>query len=212
MLVAAAVALPKPQQRCHRCSRRGSLVCKEPAITESELVGLFTQLFEKIALPENDALKMLARLEKWEREGNSFIDTSLQELGEEYAEAHNEERNLLRQHNKGRVDEQLYIEERAEILNRKKEISDQKTALLEQGPSIWIEPLRKVINTVGEPNLPTAADDLRKIRSAAETIGLNFTLHPQNPQKLACDLKFGFPPLAERESSQQWWAILDSNQ
>jgi hypothetical protein len=185
--------------RYYRCTKKGTK-CTQKYISEQNLFEQDNRLIEKVALSNEWARKMLAKIEQWKAENLKSSALAVDELKTEVNKVEIRLSKLLDAHLDGLL-------ETSEFQNKKSELIEQKTALkqkieqINRKGSFWLEPLKAWIETahqagnlISKENFEAKAELLKKFGSNRLLAAGKAAIQWENPWKI----------LAEKKANSKW--------
>jgi site-specific DNA recombinase len=156
----------------YRCTKK-NIVCSQPHIRDGELVSQLSDALQEFALPTDWAAE-LSRLADEDAKTDAHESTAAsQAMKDEVATIEARLERLLTAYLDQDIDREAYLQEKLELLSRKKSLGE-KIADLKRGSIAWLEPMREWIKDsviVGESSLSPSLYD--KKSSALKISGSN---------------------------------------
>ena len=199
----------KGKYRYYRCTKKFGK-CSQGYLREDLLVAQLKERLKKVALCEDWAEKMLAKVDEWEKEQAQSSQSFAQNLEERIKETEQKLDRLVNAFLDGTIEKETYLAKKDELIKTKTALLEKKGDLGRKGNN-WIEPLREWIKTAHHAEKLALSKDFYEIKIFAEKIGTNrrmldrkilFDFRP--PFDLIPKYKgFGEASLASGEASEQ---------
>src|SRR3989339_1675257 len=157
--------------RYYRCTKRLG-PCGQKYLREDQLAEQLKDQLQKVALPDDWAEKMLAKVNILEKETSQSNHSFAQNLQEKIKETEIKLDRLVNTFLEGNLEKEIYLQKKDELIKTKTDLNSKKSDFGRKG-SYWIEPLRNFINTAQHCGKLALSNDFYEIKSLAEKIGTN---------------------------------------
>ncbi|GIW63077.1 MAG: hypothetical protein KatS3mg090_0903 [Patescibacteria group bacterium] len=157
--------------RYYRCTKKFGK-CSQHYLREDLLVQQLKNLLQKVALCEDWAKKMLAKVDEWEREQAQSSQSFAQNLERKIKETEEKLDKLVNAFLDGIIEREIYIKKKDELIKQKTELLQKKSDFGRRGNN-WIEPLRNWIKTAHHAEKLALSKDFYEIKIFAEKVGTN---------------------------------------
>ena len=190
----------------YRCSRKHkTIICREPTITEPDLVEQLSGILQSYALPKSWKTELETLLtedeQKAEQDAGVFIANAQIKVTGLQAKL----QRLLDSYLDQDIDQDTYRTKQAELMGEKKTIEEQIGTLTVTGRA-WVEPMREWLKQASDLSKIAKTDDLGEVKRAfLQMDGLNLFLK---------DKKARLQPCAKSHSPQEniWLALRESKE
>ena len=190
----------------YRCTKkRGN--CSQSYLREDLLLAQLRQIISKVAICEDWQIKMLSRIEKWQKETNQSSQTFAQNISDELEQVEKKLGVLVDSLLDGVIEKSVYLAKKDELICRKVELEQKKAGFGQKGNN-WIEPLKQWVRDAHHAEKLAASNDYDEIKSFVGKIGTNRHLTNKN-----ASLAFGdrWRVLSEKSENSSWLGRQDSN-
>jgi hypothetical protein len=168
--------------------------CVEPAIRSELLDEQLTDLLLSFSPKSAVCSAMTSMITEAEAAENGKNASVCSDLEDKIEALNRKQKILLDGYLDQDIDRQTFVNKKAEIMGEKKSL-EESLANLRQGVNVWVEPMRKWLNTASSIcKVASGGDLLAKKSLALEIFGLNLFLHNQTIVAFS-DLKNQFPEL-----------------
>ena len=157
--------------RYYRCTKKHGQ-CSQRYLREDLLVAQLKNRLQKIALCDDWAEKMLAKVNVWEKDNAQSSQSFAQNLDEKIKETEQKLDKLVNAYLDGTIEKDTYLVKKDEFIQSKTALLEKKDDFGRKGNN-WIEPLREWIKTAHHAKKLASSDDFDEIKSFAEKIGTN---------------------------------------
>jgi len=157
--------------RYYRCTKKLG-PCSQKYLQEGLLAEQLKDQLQKVALPDDWAEKMLAKVNIWEKETTLSNQSFAQNLNDKIKETEIKLDRLVNTFLEGNLEKDIYLQKKDELIKTKTDLNSKKSDFGRKG-SYWIEPLRNFINTAHHAGKLASSNDFYEIKSLAEKIGTN---------------------------------------
>ena len=185
----------------YRCTKK-RIPCSQPYIREELLAKQISDILQKVSLPQSWAEKMLAKLDKEQKQENDKSKTFAQNLKSQIKQCEEKLNKLLDIHLQDTITRDEYIIKKQKILNQKVAISE-KLKDFEQKGNYWLEPIKNFIFEAKQAKIIALQENLFEKRDFLKKIGSNRILrerevyiNPKNEWKILWNFS------AERQSRE----------
>jgi site-specific DNA recombinase len=190
----------------YRCSRKHkTIVCKEPTITEPDLVEQLSGILESYALPKSWAVELEAMLVEDEQKAEQSSAVFIADAQNKAQSLQSKLQRLLDSYLDQDIDQDTYRTKQAELMSMKKTLEEQISTLT-IACNAWVEPMREWLKQ---------ATDLNNITETAEPIAIKQAFLQMDGLNLfLTDKKARLLPRAKSHSPQEniWLALRESKE
>ena len=190
----------------YRCSRKHkTIVCKEPTITEPDLVGQLSGILQSYALPKLWAVELKAMLVEDEKKAEESSAVFIADAQHKVQDLQIKLQRLLDSYLDQDIDQPTYRTKQAELMSYKKTLEEQISTLTLES-SAWVEPLSEWLKQATDLNKVAKTDKLGEMKQAfLQMDGLNLFL---------TDKKAWLLPRAKSHSPQEniWLMLRESKE
>jgi site-specific DNA recombinase len=147
----------------YRCTRKHkTIICKEPTVTEPNLVGQLSGILESYALPKSWAVELETMLAKDEKKAEQSSAVFIADAQSKVQGLQVKLQRLLDSYLDQDIDQDTYRTKQAELMSEKKSLEEQIGKLTLAGAA-WVEPMRQWLKQ---------ATDLSEIGKNAEPVAM----------------------------------------
>jgi len=157
--------------RYYRCTKKHGK-CSQRYLRENLLVAQLKNRLQKIALCDDWAEKMLAKVDVWEKDNAQSAQSFAQNLDEKIKDTEQKLDKLVNAYLDGTIDKETYLVKKDELIQNKTALLEKRDDFGRKGNN-WIEPLREWINDTHHAEKLASSNDFDEIKSFAEKIGTN---------------------------------------
>ncbi|MHB8402774.1 MAG: recombinase family protein [Bacteroidia bacterium] len=157
--------------RYYRCSKRIKK-CGQGYLREDRFISALGEEFQKVALPNEWAEKMLAQIETWGKQYDIDARSFAQNIEKEIKDTDQKLDKLVNAFLDAVIDQKAYLKKKEELIKLKTELNKKKEDFGQKG-AFWNEPLREWVNTAHNAGKLALSEDYSQIKSFAEKIGTN---------------------------------------
>ena len=155
--------------RYYRCSKKKGK-CSQSYLLESKVADQLKGYFEKIAISDDWAEKMLTQIEQWVIEDRKDTAASSQRLELQTKAVEEKLNKLVSAYLDGDVDKEIYLTRKEDLVKTKTDLFNSKSDSGKR-PN-WVEPLKDWVKTIHNAGkLVDSSADLFEIKSMSEKIG-----------------------------------------
>ena len=155
----------------YRCTKRLG-PCSQRYLREDLVTGQIKARLQEVALCEDWAVKMLAKVDEWEREQAQSSQAFAQNLDAKIKETEHRLDKLVDAYLEGIVDKGMYLVKKDRLIKIKIDLSQRKADFGRKGNN-WIEPLREWIKDAHHAEKLASSNELDEIKSLVGKIGTN---------------------------------------
>jgi site-specific DNA recombinase len=169
----------------YRCSRKHkTIVCKEPTITEPDLVGQLSGILQSYALPKSWAIELESMLVEDEKKAEESSAVFIADAQHKVQDLQLKLQRLLDSYLDQDIDQDTYRTKQAELMSTKKTLEEQISTLTLEGAA-WVEPLREWLEQATDLSKIAKTDDLGEMKRAfLQMDGLNLFLKDKKARLL----------------------------
>ena len=160
--------------RYYRCSKKFG-VCSQRYLREDLLVGQLKSFLKKLILPDDWIEKMLAEVEKWEKEKTQSLKNFVQNLEKEIDETKQKLDKLVSGYLDGIIEKEIYLQKKEDLIKTKIAL-EAKKGDFRKGKRNWVEPLKKWVLEVKRIQNLAVGRDFQQIAEFIKKSGTNRTL------------------------------------
>jgi site-specific DNA recombinase len=190
----------------YRCSRKHkTIVCKEPTITEPDLVGQLSGILQSYALPKSWAVELETMLVEDEKKAEKSSAVFIADAQHKVQGLQVKLQRLLDSYLDQDIDQDTYRTKQAELMSTKKTLEEQISTLTLES-NAWVEPLREWLKQASDLSTIAKTNEPQEMKQAfLEMDGLNLFLK---------DKKARLQPCAKSHSPQEniWLALRASKE
>ena len=171
--------------RYYRCTKKLGK-CTQGYLREDLLAEQLKLRLQNVALCDEWAEKMLAKVEVWEKDNAQSSQSFAQNLDERIKETETKLDKLVNAFLDGTIEKETYLVKKDELIKTKTDLNKRKSDFGRKGNN-WIEPLRNWIKDAHHAKKLALSKDFYEIKIFAEKIGTN-------RQMLGRKVQFGLRP------------------
>ena len=174
-------AITSEIQRGHiyyRCTKK-RVPCSQKYIREETLAEQISKILQKVSLPTDWIKKMIAELDKNEKDKFRADFSFSQNLKSQIEDFDDKLEKLLDAHLNNDVSREEYLAKKQKILNQKIEISEKLRAFQQNG-NRWLERAKSFILEANQVQIAAKSDNLAEKRQFLKKVGSNVILQEQN--------------------------------
>ena len=171
--------------RYYRCSKRKGK-CSQGYLREDLMQNQIREVLQMVALPDEWADKMLAKVEVWEKEEQKNLVSFAQNIETKISDTEEKLDKLVNAFLEETIDKGTYLKKKEEQIKLKTELTQKKTDLRQKG-KFWFEPLKNWIESAHLAEKLANSKDFCFEKSLLEKIGTNRILKDKK-------LRFDFAP------------------
>ena len=190
----------------YRCSRKHkTIVCKEPTITEPDLVEQLSDILQSYTLPKSWAVKLEAMLVEDEKKAEQSSAVLIADAQSKVQSLQIKLQRLLDSYLDQDIDQDTYRTKQADLMSSKKTLEEQISTLT-LASNAWVEPVREWLKTATSLCETAKNAEPRELKHAFQQMdGLNLFL---------TDKKARLLPRAKSHSPQEniWLALRESKE
>jgi len=143
--------------RYYRCSKKFGK-CSQRYLREDLVAEQLKNYLTKLVLPNEWLKKMLAEVEKWEREEIQSSQNFIQNLEKEIGETKQKLDKLVSGYLDGIIEKEIYLQKKEDLIRTKIALEAKKDDF-RKGKRNWVEPLKNwILESKQVQNLATAGD------------------------------------------------------
>jgi site-specific DNA recombinase len=157
--------------RYYRCTKKFGK-CRQRYLREDLLVAQLKSRLQEVALCDDWAEKMLAKVDEWEKEQAQSSQSFAHNLEGRIKETEQKLDKLVNAFLDGSIEKETYLVKKDELIKTKTDLNKRKTDLGRKGNN-WIEPLKDWILSAHHAEKLASSNDFDEIKSFAEKIGTN---------------------------------------
>ncbi len=161
----------KGKYRYYRCTKKFGK-CKQGYLRENLLAEQVKSRLQNVALCEDWAQKMLAKVEVWEKDNAQSAQSFAQNLDEKIKETETRLDKLVNAFLDGTIEKETYLVKKDELIKTKTDLNKRKSDFGRKGNN-WIEPLRNWIKDAHHAEKLALSKNFYEIKIFAEKIGTN---------------------------------------
>ena len=180
--------------RYYRCTKKKGY-CSQSYIQEKDLAAQIKARLQSVGLSDDWISKMLAQVDRWEKEQSQSSQAFVQKLKNKLAETQEKLDKLVSAYIDGDIPKENYLPKKEELLKLKVSLANDLDAFGQTGKN-RLEPLRQWILDTKKANFLAVSDDFGEIKTFVQKIG-------SNPKFLNKSISFSLNPpsdfLAERK-------------
>jgi site-specific DNA recombinase len=213
----------------YRCTKKKGK-CSQSYLREDLVKDQFLKKIQKIRLPEGWAGEMLAYIDKLQQDQQQELILFAQNLKELLKETEAKLDKLINAFLEGIIEKEVYLEKKEALINEKQSLRDKKASFGRKG-LLWLEPLRKFVQTTDRAGKLNLLSEFSEIKEVLEKSGTNRVMRDK---KICMDFKEPFSYInnhkgsgamegynrdtlkeetpSEIERVPVWWCPLESNQ
>ncbi len=190
----------------YRCTKKRG-ACSQSYLREDLLLAQLRQVISNVAICEDWQVKMLAQIEKWQKEANQSSQTFAQNISDEIEHIEKKLGILVDSLLDSVIEKPVYLAKKDELIRRKVELEQKKVDFGQKGDN-WIEPLKQWVRDAHHAKKLTASNDFDEIKTFVGKIGTNHHLTNKN-----ASLAFGagWRIVAKSAENSSWLGRRDSN-
>ena len=161
----------------YRCSRKHkTITCKEPTITETDLVAQLSDILQSYALPKSWAVELETMLAKDEKKAEQSSGVFIADTQNKIQSLQSKLQRLLDSYLDQDIDQNVYRAKQAELMSQKKSLEEQ-TSKLTFAANSWVEPMRQWLKTAASLcEIAKNAEPVTMKQAFSEIDGLNLFL------------------------------------
>ncbi len=160
--------------RYYRCTKKFGK-CRQGYLREDLLAEQVKSRLQNVALCDDWAEKMLAKVDEWEKEQAQSSQSFAQNLEGRIKDTGQKLDRLVNAFLDGTIEKDTYLAKKDELIKTKTALLERKGDFGRKGNN-WIEPLRKWIKTAHHAEKLALSSDFISIKSLSEKIGTNHHL------------------------------------
>ena len=170
----------------YRCTRKHkTIVCKEPPITEPNLIVQLADILQSYALPKSWANTLNEMLSEDEKKAEQSSGVIIADAQDKISNLQGKLQRLLDSYLDQDIDQPTYRAKQAELMSEKKSL-EEKVGKLTLAANAWVEPMRQWIKRASDLNRIARTAEPHAIKNAfAEIEGLNLFLKSKKAQPTA---------------------------
>ena len=157
--------------RYYRCTKRLG-PCSQKYLRENLLVTQLKERLQEVALCEDWAKNMLAKVDEWEREQAQSSQSLAQDLEAKIRDTEKKIDRLVNAFLDGLIDKEIYLRKKDDLIKTKSDLHRTKDDFGRRGNN-WIEPLRDWIKAAHHAEKLALSNDFYEIKSFVGKIGTN---------------------------------------
>lgn len=157
--------------RYYRCTKKLGK-CTQGYLREDLLAEQLKSRLQNVALCDEWAEKMLAKVEVWEKDNAQSSQSFAKNLDEKIKETEAKLDKLVNAFLDGSIEKETYLAKKDELIKTKTDLNKRKADFGRKGNN-WIEPLKDWILSAHHAEKLASSNDLDEIKSFAEKIGTN---------------------------------------
>ena len=157
--------------RYYRCTKKFGK-CSQSYLREDLLTVQLKNRLQKVALCEDWAEKMLAKIEMWEKEKVQSSQSFAQNLEQKIKETEQKLDKLVNAFLDSAIEKEIYLVKKDELIKTKIDLQQRKSDFWRKGNN-WLEPLRNWVKTAYYAKKIALSKDFMEIKSLVEKIGTN---------------------------------------
>ena len=161
----------------YRCSRKHkTIICKEPTITEPDLVAQLSDILQGYALPKSWAEELETMLAEDEEKAEQSSAVFIADRQNKIQSLQSKLQRLLDSYLDQDIDQITYRSKQTELMSEKKSLEEQ-TGKLTLAANSWVEPMRRWLKqAVSLCEIAKSAEPVAMKRAFSEIDGLNLFL------------------------------------
>ena len=163
--------------RYYRCSRKvHHQPCNEPYIREEQVVSQCMNALRPFALSPQEAAELHDIIEREGKKELQTLVTSLQQIDVKLEPLEEQHRNLRRLALTGTFSDEEYRESKEELVIEQTRLKQEKRRLQKTRENYWIEPARRLVNTLKTLGQADITKNLPEISGIVQKIGTNHVI------------------------------------
>ena len=214
--------------RYYRCTKKKG-VCLQKYLQEKDLAAQIKARLKSVAICDEWTKKMLAEVDKWEKEQVHSSQAFVQNLKSKLVDTQEKLDKLVSAYIDGDIPKENYLPKKEELLKQKVSLANDLEDFGRTGKN-WLQPLRAWILDANKAEKLSASDSFPEIKAFVQKIGTNPLLLNKSvsvsfgePWDFAA-LRLAQSGLAERRSREAisllasknlqnscWWTVGESN-
>ena len=159
--------------RYYRCSRKAQQPCYERYMQEQQVVAQCIEIARPLALSPIEAAELRAEVERTAKQELQSLVTAIQKLDEKLEPLEEQHRTLRRLALNGTFDEDEYRQSKEELVLQQNELKQEKRRLQKTRENSWVEPTRRLINTLETLSKTPTMENLSELSRVVQKIGTN---------------------------------------
>jgi DNA invertase Pin-like site-specific DNA recombinase len=159
--------------RYYRCSRKAHQPCSEPYLQEKHVIAQCAELARPAALSATEAAELRAEVESTGKQELQSLVIAVQKIDEKLEPLEEQHRTLRRLALNGTFSEDEYRESKEELVLRQNELKQEKRRLQKTRENSWVEPARRLVNTLETLGKTPIAENLHEFSRVVQKIGTN---------------------------------------
>ena len=202
--------------RYYRCTRKGLAPCNEPYLREE---GVVSQTLAKLGsgLSQTEAAEVNAIIDEAAKTELGAAAAAVQTTAKALEETEEKLRKLTHCLLNGIVDEDSYRLSKDDLIVEKTRLKQEKQRLQRRHENSWIEPTRRVINTLetlgkndSSLNLPEIAELVQEIgtnpRISRKTVSFSISEPYDFTLSLLAEMRIALSATPSLHSDKNWWS------
>ena len=157
--------------RYYRCTKKFG-VCSQRYLREDLLVEQLKNYIGKLVLPDDWIDRMLAEVERWEKEEKENSQNFLQDLGTEIEEMKQKLDKLVSGYLDGIIEKEIYLQKKEDLIKTKIALETKKDNF-KKGRNNWLEPLKNWILEIKQVQNLISDGDFYQIAEFIKRSGTN---------------------------------------
>jgi hypothetical protein len=170
----------------YRCTRKHkTIVCKEPPVTEPDLIAQLADILQSYALPKSWANTLNAMLIEDEKKAEQSSGVIIADAQDKISNLQSKLQRLLDSYLDQDIDQPTYRAKQAELMSEKKSL-EERVGKLTLAANAWVEPMRQWLKQAYDLNkIAKNAEPVAMKQTFAEIEGLNLFLKSKKAQPTA---------------------------